>query len=290
VRGKKGLAKVGVLDIITRAGAGLSPSIPATLNHRLEGFLGPSMASPTKEINPMKDLERRRLEMFQRVRAQGREHAALAPATSFAGEQFAALNIVLEGLETHTSAQAAGLSVARQGVSGKAAARDELMRDLEAISRTARPMAASSPGLSEQFRVPHNQSDQAVLATARAFASAALPLKAEFVKRGMPADFIEDLEADIEALQEAITRKIEGRESHVTATAAIDDLIERGMKAVQELDPIMRNIFADDAAKLAGWLSACRVERSARRNKAEAGKLNAGDSTTGSAAPPTSGV
>jgi hypothetical protein len=143
--------------------------------------------------------------------------------------------------------------------------------------------------VAEQFRVPRNQNDQAVLATARAFASAALPLKAEFVKRGMPADFIEDLEADIEAFSEAITRKNEGRESHVTATAAIDDLIEHGMKAVQELDPIMRNTFADDPAKLAGWLSASRVERTPRRNKPQAANRAAENTTSGNAASPSSG-
>src|SRR5438270_696993 len=100
------------------------------------------------------------LARLQRVQVQGNEHAALFPATSFAGEQFAALNDVLEGLETHTSAQAGGLSAARQGTSSKAAARDELMRTLEAISRTARPLGATNPGVTEKFRVPHNQGDQ----------------------------------------------------------------------------------------------------------------------------------
>ena len=104
-------------------------------------------------------------------------------------------------------------------------------------------------------------------AAARAFVAAALPLKAEFVKRGMPADFLDDLEADIAALEEAQTRKIEGRDSHVGATAAIDDEIERGMNAVQELDPAMRNTFAHNAAKLAAWTSASRVERAPRRTK-----------------------
>ncbi len=83
----------------------------------------------------------------------------------------------------------------------------------------------------------------------------------------MPADFLEDLEADINALETAATQKMQGRDSHVTATAAIDELIERGMRAVQELDPVMRNTFTADAANLAGWLSASRVERSPRPAK-----------------------
>ncbi|MGB9180407.1 MAG: hypothetical protein WCB68_14335 [Pyrinomonadaceae bacterium] len=86
-------------------------------------------------------------------------------------------------------------------------------------------------------------------------------LQAEFIERGLPADFLEDLAADIEQLETSTTQKIQGTEAHVAATAAIDELIERGMRAVRELDPVMRNVFAADPARLAAWLSASHVER-----------------------------
>jgi len=213
----------------------------------------------------MKDTERRRLEMFIRVREFGATHIAQFPPTSFGGEKFAILDSVIDALEEKTSAQSSGRSRVRESTSSKAAARDELMRDLEAISRTARAMALTTPGLNDKFRVPHNQSNQAVLATARAASTDALPLKAEFIRRGLPADFIEDLEADIEILEQAITSKAQGTESHIAATAAIDREIERGMNAVRELDPVVRNKFASDPATLAAWLSATHVERNPRR-------------------------
>jgi hypothetical protein len=216
----------------------------------------------------MKDTERRRLEMFIRVREFGATHTAQFPPTSFAGEKFAILNNVIDALEQQGSAQSSGRSRVRETTSSKAAARDELMRDLEAISRTARAMALTTPGLDDKFRIPHNQSNQAVLATARAAATDALPLKAEFIKRGLPDDFIDDLEADIEILEQAITSKVQGKESHVAATAAIDREIERGMNAVRELDPVVRNKFASDPATLAAWLSATHVERNPRRKRA----------------------
>lgn len=212
----------------------------------------------------MKDTERRRLEMFIRVREFGTAHAAQFPATSFAGEQFAALNSAISALETHASAQSSGQGGARQGAAGKAAARDELMRDLEAISRTARSMALTTPGLDDKFRIPHNKSNQDVLAAARAAAVDALPLKAEFIRRGMPADFLEDLAADITAMEQAISQKARGTESHVAATAAIDTEIERGMNAVRQLDPVVRNTFVSDPATLAAWLSASHVQRTPR--------------------------
>ncbi len=191
-------------------------------------------------------------------------HAAQFPANSFAGEQFAALDSAINALETHASAQSSGRGGARQGAAGKAAARDELMRDLEAISRTARAMALTTPGLDDKFRTPHNKSNQEVLAAARAVATDALPLKAKFIRRGMPADFLEVLAADIALMEQANSQKARGTESHVAATAAIDTEVERGMNAVRQLDPVMRNTFVSDPATLAAWFSASHVERTPR--------------------------
>ena len=213
----------------------------------------------------MKDTERRRLEMFIRVREFGAAHAAQFPPTSFAGEQLIVVDSVINTLETHTSVQSSGRSTVRQSATSKAVARDELMRDLEAISRTARAMGMTIPGLADKFRIPHHQSNQTVLTVARAALSDALPFKTEFIRRGMPANFMEDLQSDIDELEETIARKAQGAGSQVAATAAIDTEIERGMNAVRELDPVMRNTFSSDPATLAEWQSASHVERPPRR-------------------------
>src|SRR5215212_1622543 len=103
----------------------------------------------------MKDTERRRLEMFIRVREFGVAHVSQFALGSFAAEQFATIDSAIGALETHASVQSSGRGGARQASAGKAAARDELMRDLEAISRTARSIAIASPGLEDRFRIPH---------------------------------------------------------------------------------------------------------------------------------------
>jgi cytochrome c553 len=41
------------------------------------------------------------------------------------------------------------------------------------------------------------------------------------------------------------------------------------METLRELDPIMRNLFEDDPAALAAWLTARRIERAPRRKKRE---------------------
>ena len=213
----------------------------------------------------MKDTERRRYEMFLRVREFGLSRAAQFPPNTLAGELFTRLNTVINEMDAHTAAQSSGRSSTQQSSTSKAAAREELRRDLDAISRTARVMAFSTPGLEDKFRAPRSVSDQVLLATARAFVADALPLTTEFTRRGLPDDFLADLNADIGEFEEAINQKIQKRESQVAATAAIDSALERGSNTVRELDAIVRNQLVNDTASLAAWLSASHTERSPRR-------------------------
>jgi hypothetical protein len=216
----------------------------------------------------MKDTVRRRQETFLRVREFVTSRASQYPPTTLAGELLARLNTEIGNMEAHTTAQSSGRSATLESSTGKAAARDELRQDLDAISRTARAMAISTPGLEDKFRAPRSISDQALLATARAFAADALPLKTEFTRRGLPDDFLEDLNSDIEEFEQINNQQIQKRESRVAATAAIDDALERGINIVRELDAIMRNQFANDPASLAAWLSASHTERSPRHTPA----------------------
>jgi hypothetical protein len=154
----------------------------------------------------------------------------------------------------------------REVTSSKSAVRDELWRRLEAISRTARVIAFTSPGLEDKFRLPRGIGDQALLNLARTFAADAEPLKAEFIRRGMAPAFIEDLRAEAAEFEAAFNRKAQGRSAHVAASAEIDELIEQGTRTVRELDALFRNTFADEPATLAAWESASHVERRAPRH------------------------
>ena len=79
----------------------------------------------------------------------------------------------------------------------------------------------------------------------------------------MPADFLDDLQADIAQLEEANAHKAQHLESHVEATAAIDEQIERGMNAVRELDPFMRNT----GAAASSYAKSNSISRASLRSK-----------------------
>lgn len=215
----------------------------------------------------MDNLELRRYETLVRVRDYGATYVSLFPPTSLGGELFAGVNAVVTELDSHAVKQSSGASTARQSSTSKAVARAALREDLEALTRTARALAIGMPGLEEKFRMPRKASDQELVNTARTFAADASPLKAEFIRHEMPADFLEDLQSDIDAFEEAINQKNVGRDTRVTATAAIDDVIERGMILLRQLDAIVRNKFRDDPSKLAAWTSASHVERAPRTRR-----------------------
>jgi hypothetical protein len=202
--------------------------------------------------------------MFLRVREFVSQRASEFPSKARAGELFDSLKDLIDETDTHTTAQSSGHSATLESSASKASARDELRRDLEAISRTARALALNAPGLEDKFRAPRSVSDQALLTTARSFAADASPLKTEFTSRGLPDNFLDDLNHDIEEFERTISQKIQKNEAQVTATAAIDAVIERGLNIVREIDVIMRNTYADDPATLAAWLSASHTQRTPR--------------------------
>lgn len=214
----------------------------------------------------MNDQEKRTLDSFKRVRDFDAAHAGLFAAGSLARELFDIIAGVVDELEGHAAAESTGRSKARQGTAGKASAREAILEGLGILRRTARSMAYTMPGLEEQFPVPHKQDGQELLSTARSALAAALPLKAEFLRREVPEHVFQDLEANIVAYESAFTGQNTGKEESVTASASIDATVGRGLNAVRELDPIVRNKLHDNPALLAAWLSAKRIERATRRN------------------------
>jgi hypothetical protein len=92
-------------------------------------------------------------------------------------------------------------------------------------------------------------------------------LKNEFIRRELLATFLEDLNAALSAFEGAVSSQNQNTEKRVTATAAIESVIERGRQLVRELDAIVSNKYRGNRATLAAWESASRVERLPRKKK-----------------------
>lgn len=217
----------------------------------------------------MDTLDTKRMEMFIRVHENRPEFALAAPADSHGAALFEQLGQVIEDLRARAHDQSRGQSSVRESSGNKAAARKELLRQLDAIYRTARVIAYDKPGLKGKFRTPRGLGSQGLLTLARTYVTDALPLKDEFVKRKLGANFLADLEAADLALKVATNERTQGRGRQVAATAEIDRLIDRGQHLVRELHVVVLNTYAEDSSKLALWESASHVEKPPRRARSK---------------------
>ena len=217
----------------------------------------------------MNNLTIRRYETLKRVRDFGVTKGNDFPAKSFGKELFAKVTQAVSDLENHGANQAAGRGAAQSTTTSKTTVRESLRDILMAMNRTARVMAYETPGVDDKFRFPHNSTDQALLNAARAFAVAATPLKASFIKREHPADFIDQLNALIVSFEDASAQRAAAIGTHVVAGVGIDETINQGMQMIRQLDNIVRNKYKGDALTLAAWDQASHVERRNRNAEAE---------------------
>ena len=215
----------------------------------------------------MNDKESRNRQRFMRVHGFARAHASDFASNSLGAQTFAIVGAVIIEINGLAAGEVSAHGGARQGTETRAQARVALRVALEAINRTARAMANDVPGINEMFRLPRGNNDRDLINAARAFLADATPLKAQFIAHELPADFLEDLQADIEALESAIRDQSSGVGNHVAASAALDDAFSRGNEAVRRADAIVRNKYANNPGVLAEWTSASHIERAPRRAK-----------------------
>ena len=223
----------------------------------------------------MNDSSNRKLETCRRVEDFRNARAADFSAASWATQLFGTLSRGIETLEGLATPQASGGGAAHEDTATRGDAREELRSRMKAVARrdaaswsaTAHAIAIDNPGLDQKFRVPRGENDEILIAAARAFATDAVPLTAQFMAHEMPSTFIDDMNASILKLNTSMTNQSSAVGDRVGARAAIEAKLDECMDVLRKLDPIKRNKYADDPATLAEWTSGSHVERALKRKK-----------------------
>jgi len=211
----------------------------------------------------MNDKERNYYNTFVSVRDFGAENTADFPAGSAGANNFASVGAAADEMEQSGAAQTSGAS--GQATMQKDVALAELREDLRAINRTARALAVDDSAIGEMFRMLSGNNEQNLLAAARTFLTNAAPLKNQFIEYGLPADFLDDLQSDITAFEQAASGKSTATGEKVSATASIGNAVQNGLEGLRRLQAIVPNKYRDNPAKLAAWTSASHVERAAKK-------------------------
>lgn len=214
----------------------------------------------------MDNLERRQTEMLIKTNNFGKENAADFPAESVGGKAFKTVSEAVEKLNELGTVRSSAADTKLSETARRRMAREELYQDLTAISSTARALALDKVEYTDKFRMPRtNLNDRTMLETARAFASDAASLKADFQSYGLPEDFLEDLNADIADFEKAVENQDAAHRERTGANASIEDIIENAMIARRKLQAVVPNIYRNNPAKLADWASASHIERASRK-------------------------
>jgi hypothetical protein len=226
----------------------------------------------------MNDREQARYDMFKRAGDFGVNNASdflpTPPDTSQTTAQklFAQLGTqadeetaasVMGRIKKAAKGQQVGAGAFHGGTTSKAVQRDGLMAEMRGIVRSAGAIAEAQgkPELLDIFRMPHSNNDGLLVATARAFATAADGMKADFIALEHAADFTEALLQRVADFESADIDQNTGQQNLKGATASIGPLIEEGLGIVKQLDAIMHNKYRSNAEKLGAWATASHVER-----------------------------
>jgi hypothetical protein len=233
----------------------------------------------------MYNLIKRRLEAFDRIVDFGANHT-LTPALALATELYAQVGTIATDIRTHEGAQRSGRGDYLGGTDHRKQAREAVLAKMRPINRIARALDREQyPEARAQFKMPSRGGYEGIIGQAEAFMTALTTMKAVFVAHGLAADFDEQLQSAKEELIAATDLKNNGRIAVSSNTAGLLAKSKEGMKVVRQLDGIMRAKYESDPALLAGWKSACRVEKAARRSGGTTGTGsggNGGAATVGS--------
>lgn len=202
------------------------------------------------------------LATFKTADAFGLKYATDFGPTTLGGQQFALVHAAVPQANTLGASQVSGAEILDSAILAKVAGRAHLRQDLLGITDAVHTLVLlGTAGLDGKFHMPRSAGDQALLNSARAFATDAVAFSAQFISVGLPADFIAHLNADITAFESAITTKGTGTGTQAAATGGLEDTAHKAAVALHVLNTIVKNTYKNNPARLAEWATASHIEK-----------------------------
>ena len=221
------------------------------------------------------------IEMLTKVAGFGKTYASRIPAGSLALAAFDTIDATCSTIST------LGALPRRKGVHPgtevRGDARQTLRADLDTVHQTMLAVAIDHPGIEANFRLPRNpHQDQALIRAAQEFVRYATPLKDAFVAHQLPANFLDRLTSEIEALQEAINAQAQAKSERRAASQTLDDAVDQASVALQRLDALIPNMFGDDTEIISAWTVARQIQKPPRRKRNTLTPVSHTDASTSS--------
>jgi len=193
--------------------------------------------------------------MLTRVVDFGAKHLGLFPERTVAGELLAQITAAVGKLPEYATWQVTGNESVRTSSRKRTAAREAVKTQMDAILQTARALKFQG------FSIPKDPKEEDLINGARSFAQAAEPLKREFIQHGLPPAFVENLNAAIQDLEEALLKRAAGKAARSGAIREFNKLLDEALNLLDRFEALVDNTMADNPSVMAAWHVARHVER-----------------------------
>lgn len=215
----------------------------------------------------MTDAQRRRMEKFDREKVFMTDNAADFPADSPADKVNDLLYPKMDQVLALDADLIQELGERRAAQEAKDDARDLLLDLLADFATAAVGIGDEVPGITEQFKVPRNRSDQNLIAAATAFFDASAPHVAKFAEVGIKSADRDNLEIFRDNFIAARGEWQSAVEEHAEAVGALDALFREMMNLSRKRSAIVKLQYRDNPGKLAAWTVASHLERPPQKPK-----------------------
>ena len=201
------------------------------------------------------------LNALKGVKQFGEDHP-LTPANAVATAAFTGVSNAITLIEELDASRLNGSSTSRGASREKQLLRDVLRSQVSDLSRISKTLdKAVYPDVASQLKVGRPDAYAALITLANNAVAVVTPIKQVFIDRGAPVGVIEDLQASIDALQEATDRRLGGRGKRIGSNADLQAALRAGRVHVAVLDGIMSIAHKNSPGLLAEWKAAKRVQR-----------------------------
>jgi hypothetical protein len=169
------------------------------------------------------------------------------------------LNDAVAALGQHALAQDSatltGAAVAERAKQATDTLRAEYMGPIAAFARKS---LRGAPDFAALTRSPRKKAGHALVAAARAMATAATPLAAQFTQASFPADLLDQFARQADLLDAASAQRTATVASRIGAGSGVEKALASGREAIGMLDPIVTRMLRSSEL-LASWRAVKRV-------------------------------
>jgi hypothetical protein len=209
---------------------------------------------------------RRKIEMGARALEFSRAHPDESPGYAAAVTELAEL--LSRADELAIQQQEGTVEVHAASVRKTELRRTIRRHQLVHLARVARSAAKELPELAQHFQLTREPSPYLVFkATTSRMLTEAHQQKDLLLRHGLHARVLETLEHSLDQFDQAVGRGVQGRRTHVAASAELNVAADEIVQRVKLIDGFNRFRFADDPDALASWTSASNVVAAPRPDK-----------------------